>query len=519
GAVDLPRAAAWDGIRFDPRQEPAPPSLDPATGVIELPAATAVEWALELPADAWLAWDEVERHGSAELEVGVRREGGTERVERGESGGRARLTGESAGLVAFALRAPGGVGGVRVHGLRLHAPAAAEEAAPPRPAPPTPRPPNLIVYLVDTLRADHLGCYGYGRPTSPALDAFAGESVLFERARAQSSWTKPAVATVLTGLYPIAHGAEQRSQRLPASVETAAERLSAAGYETALFTTNANITAKFGFDQGWDEFHYLSRSRGRRTQHVSSAEIDEAVFDWLDRRDPERPFFLFVHTLDPHDPYQPEEPYRLRLAPDVDVAEACCGRSTQLVDLAPEAARERARQAGALYDAEIAQNDAAFGALLAELERRGLGDSSAVLFLSDHGEEFYDHGGWKHGWTLYEEMLRVPMVLRLPRRGSAGTRVAAPVEQIDVTPTLYNLAGVEVPSSLPGHSLLERLDGTPRPPAPAFAWLERPGLALAAAAEGGWKRIRFDGAWTPPLGRRPAELYDLSRDPRELDDL
>jgi len=516
--TDLPRAAAWDGIRFDARPAPEAPSLDPESGGIELPAGSAVEWALELPPGARLAWDDVERSGSARFELATHGTVDGDRVETPTRGGRLLLTGDDGALAGFTLRALGGVGRVRVTGLRIHAPAAREAAAPtPEPAPV--ERPNLVVYLVDTLRADHLGCYGYERPTSPELDAFARGAILYEQARAQSSWTRPAVATVLTGLYPIAHGAQQRSQRLPESVETVAERLGAAGYDTALFTTNANVTEKFGFAQGWRTFRYLARSRGgRRVQHLSSAEINESVFRWLDERDPERPFLLFVHTLDPHDPYRPAEPFRTRLAPDVDVEAACCGRSTTLVDLDPEAARERARQSAALYDGEIAQNDAAFGDLLAELERRGLAAGTAVLFLSDHGEEFAEHGGWKHGWTLYEEQLRVPMVLRLPGGAHAGTRVATPVEQIDVAPTLYALAGVETPAELPGESLLARLAGGGGART-SFAWLERPGLAFASAARGGWKRIRFNGDWTPPLGRPPARLFDLATDPGEQDDL
>ncbi len=525
GTSEIPRAAAWDGVHFGERGAPTAARIDVAAGTVELPAGTAVDWALELPGDAWLVWNRVEASGGARLEIGVEAESpGSARAERRARGGRARLTGAGGGLISFALRALGDSGELRVAGLRVHAAAPGAATPSPSPAPilpisPIPRP-NLLVYLIDTLRADHLGCYGYDRPTSPAIDAFARGAVLFEQGRAQSSWTKPAVASMLTGLYPIAHGAEQRSQRLPEEVETVAERLSAAGYETALFTTNANITAKFGFDQGWDEFHYLARSRGgRRFQHVSSAEINEAVFAWLERRDRSRPFFLFVHTLDPHDPYQPAEEFRRRLAPGVDVAAACCGRSTELIDLDREAARARARDAAALYDAEIAQNDAAFGALVAELARRGLARATAVLLTADHGEEFYDHGGWKHGWTLYEEVLAVPMVLRLPGGARAGTRSAAPADQIDIAPTLYELAGVETPAALPGRSLLARFGAAGERARSSFAWLERPGLVLAAATRDGWKRIRFDGAWAPPRGRAPTELYDLVRDPRELDDL
>ncbi len=280
-----------------------------------------------------------------------------------------------------------------------------------------------MIYLIDTLRADHLGCYGYARPTSPRIDRLAAEGVRAptraRRARGPSpAWRacSPASTRASTAPSCAPSGSRRRSSSL-------SERLAAAGYETALFTTNTNVTARFGFDQGFEEFHYLSRGLGRgKREHYSSSEINREVFAWLERRDRSRPFFLFVHTLDPHDPYRPAEEFRRALAPEVDVESACCARSNVLEALSPEAARLRARDAAALYDAEIAENDAAFGELVDELERRGLAETTAVLLTSDHGEEFYEHGGWKHGFTLYEEQLRVPFVLRLPGRAHAGAR-------------------------------------------------------------------------------------------------
>ena len=320
--------------------------------------------------------------------------------------------------------------------------ACARDRAPEAPA----APPDLVVYLIDTLRADHLGCYGYPRPTSPRIDAFARQAVRVREARAQSSWTKPAVATLLTGLYPVSHGAQRRSQGLDASVVTLAERLSTRGYETAYFGTNPTVTAKFGFEQGFSEFHYLSQPRGRRRGHVDASEIHREVVAWLDRRDRAKPFFLVVHTLDPHDPYRPREPYRARFAADVDVETACCIRPHELAALDAEGARARARAMIDLYDGEIAQNDAAFGELLDELERRDLYDRAAILLTSDHGEEFFDHGGWRHASTLYEEVLRVPFLFRLPGGAHGGGAIDGPVDQIDVAPTLLELAGIPAAS-------------------------------------------------------------------------
>ncbi|MGE0641384.1 MAG: sulfatase [Thermoanaerobaculia bacterium] len=387
------------------------------------------------------------------------------------------------------------------------------------PAVDLPAQPNLVLYLIDTLRADHLGCYGYAPPVSPRIDSFARESVLVREARAQSSWTKPAVATILTGLTPPGHGTERRSHRLPKRVETLAERLGSAGYVTAMFTTNPTVTERFGFDQGFDEFHYLSQPRGRRRGHVDSAEIHGSVVDWLDRRSDGRPFFLVVHTLDPHDPYRPREPFASRLAAGIDIESACCPKPAQLAGLTEAELVDRSRRSIALYDAEIAQNDESFGRLRDVIERRGLGPRTAILLTADHGEEFFEHGGWRHGHALYEELLRIPFVLRLPGGAAAGRVVDGPIDQIDFTPTLLDLAGIGPVDGLPGESWLPWLMGRGDPPAGAatsFAWLEHPAYSMAAAQAGEWKWIgRWNRGDDPPAP--PVEwLFDLARDPAEV---
>ena len=564
---ERPWAVAWDGLRLGPggeREEPrsiAQVQIDPAGGSLFLPAGAALETTLELPVGTRLAWESVVADKGTRLELTVEADGeaAIERRVTSKAAGSFELTGNArtAGLVRFALRAPGTSGGVRVGGLHLELPMASGDASVDGkpitvllPAAPAAAPsvtgaestlpelrPNLIIYLIDTLRADHLGCYGYARPTSPHIDRFAAESIRFENGRAQSSWTKPAVATVLTGLYPVAHGAELRSQRIHESVDTLAERLQAVGYETALFTTNANIVARFGFDQGWDSFQYLAHRRGRKHEHLDAAEMNTEIFAWLaarERRRPTKPLFLFVHTLDPHDPYRPREEFRDLLAPGVDVETECCLRTPQLAALPEVAARNHARAAMALYDAEIAQNDAAFGDFLDELERRGLARTSAVLLTADHGEEFFDHGGWKHGFTLYEEMLRIPFVLRLPASAAAAARgrtVATPVDQVDIAPTLLALAGAATAADLPGRDV-QQLVGPERTRTgaswPSFAWLQRPGAESTSTVAGGLKLLLFAGdrgtpGWTARLQEdRPAllqgaarELYDLARDPGE----
>ncbi len=409
-----------------------------------------------------------------------------------------------------------------------------ESAPSPESATPPPGPsaaarterPNLVLYVVDTLRADHLGCYGYSRPTSPRLDEFARQGFRFAEARAQSSWTKPAMGTILTGLHPVTHGAERRAQGIAPEVRTLAERLSETGYETAMFTTNPTVVEKFGFGRGFDRFEYVHQLQGRKRRSVDSAEMHRAAAAWLDgRAAPERPFFLVVHTLDPHDPYRPPEPYRSQFAPGVDVASACCARGGRLETLSAAEAAIRRRDSMALYDGEIARNDASFGRLVDDLRNRGLLDRSAVVFTSDHGEEFHEHGGWRHAESLFEEVLRVPLVLRLPGGAPAGTTIADPADQIDIAPTLLDLAGVSVPKELPGASLLPVIRGGAPPPRESLAWLRHPAFNVVAIRDGKWKWLRHEGALRAPTGGvggvgEPAEaLYDLEADPGERQNL
>ncbi len=528
-----PWAVGWDGLRFDRgKAKPAvSPRIDPVTGGAELPARTALEWALDLPGGSWLAWKGVERRRGAELEVAVRDRAGEHARRYGSGAGELRLTRDGAprALTGVALRALGSEGSVRVVGLTLHLPAAPRppSSAPSAPAsahqssPGAPSRPSIVIYLIDTLRADRLGCYGYARPTSPAIDRFAAESVRWSEARAQASWTRPAVATVLTGLYPITHGAERSADRLPKRVEMISEMFQKAGYETAMVTSNGNVAPLFGFDQGWDVFRYLRERPKTPEIHVQSDEVNRTVFEWLARRETDRPFLLFVHTTDPHDPYTPRPRYRKLLAADVTDPAVGLRDDMHAVEHMPLALQPAHRhELSELYDAEIAGNDASFGRLVERLGHLGLADDTAILLIADHGEEFFEHGGWTHGRTLYEEMLRIPMVLRLPHRRFAGTVLPGPAQQIDVVPTLLHLAGLPVPADLPGRNLLVDLEPGQGGPLeePSFAWLHRNVLALSSVKRSGWKLIHNE-AWRGPLGRPPYELYSLASDPGEQHDL
>ena len=375
---------------------------------------------------------------------------------------------------------------------------------------------NVLIYLVDSLRADHLGCYGYERPTSPELDRFAAEdAVRFDRVVAQASWTRAAVASLLTGLYPHAHGAVGREDRLVAETPYLSEILNEAGWATAGFVTNGNVSAPFGFDRGWDTFRHFSESNDVPEHHVLSDALNEHVFDWLDAHDPARPFFLYVHTSDPHYPYRPPEPWLDRFASEVE--DPSIGDLDAVVRLirGKLPVEDRVRQDLIdLYDGEIAFNDHHFGRLLDRLRADGLYDRTLIVFLGDHGEEFLDHDGWGHGATLYEEQLRVPLVIKLPNGERGGVVVDEPVRQIDVLATLLDVLGRPIPSEVQGTSRLAAMRGVAPVgrATPSFAELHLDGEDADVIVDGRFKLI-LDGAGDH------AELYDVIADPGERHDL
>ena len=375
----------------------------------------------------------------------------------------------------------------------LRAPAPGES---PRRDAPRARPgarPNVILYVVDTLRADHLGIYGYSRATSPVIDRWAAEAVVFERAYAPSSWTRPSMVSLFSGLDPIRHGVEDRLDVIPADVALLSERLAAGGYATYAAVTNPQVLPTWGFGRGFDAFVDLdSDTRGTRA---------DAVSDWAVERMGElagrAPFFLYLHLLDPHLPYAPPAPYD-ELFPRTPA-------------LAPDWSTGR-------YDGEIAFVDLEFGRILDALRRHGLEDDTLVILVADHGEELLDHGLIGHGANLFEEVVRVPLIVRFPDGAHAGRRLAAPVSLIDVAPTVLAVAGQQPLPGVEGRDLTALLDGD------AGDWTDRelflslhltgtPNHLVRGVLSGSKKYLRRS---------RPAAsetLFDLDRDPGETRDL
>jgi arylsulfatase A-like enzyme len=376
--------------------------------------------------------------------------------------------------------------------------------------------PNVILIVVDTLRSDAASAAA-GQPGGFAT--IQRDGVTFSRAFAQSSWTRPSVATILTAEYPSVHGATRKMDILPDGAETLAEVLKGQGYWTAAFTTNINVAPIFNFQQGFDEFHYLEPSfyfgatdsatklaayKGLRAarEKVSNAIwvenfyqdariVDEHVEAWLGSKPPE-PFFLFVHYMDPHDPYF-EIPYNGRGVARVSTPNP------------PAAARDELHQ---LYMAGVRYHDHYLGELFDRLKARGLYDRSAIAVTADHGEEFHEHGGWWHGTTLYEEALHVPLIIKRPQEPTPGHLRTDLARTLDIAPTLVGAVGATAPARFQG---IDLFTGTVNEPLLAEEDLE--GNRITSLRSGDWKLITANP--DNPRGLAPHELYDLGADPGE----
>jgi arylsulfatase A-like enzyme len=498
-----------------------------ATGVsvgadqtLSIPAGCVVDWYLDPPAGGSLMLAGILLEGSADLglEITLRRDRHAdvplESVRRGRGSVRLDLPQQKGplGLRFEAVTEGAADPGRRVSIDRPQVVAARTLAV--RSPPPTleapaeastgARRPNVIIYLVDALRADHLGCYGSDRLVSPRIDEFAAEATVFEDAVAQSSWTKAAVASIFTGVWPPAHGVHGPHDRLPEDLPTMPELLRDSGYRTAAVVANAYVGRSFGFDRGFEHFEFLKHTVG------DSSVIHSRLTGWLDQVPPAESFFLYVHTVDPHAPYAPPEEFRHRFADEVGSPEIG-GVSTvrALARGEQSASRQMTDDLRALYEAEIAFNDFNFGELVRELRQRGLFDDSLIIFVSDHGEAFGEHGAWTHGLDLHDEALRVPLVIRFPDGRHGGLRVPLTVQQADLLPTVLAAAGLTPPDGLDGDDLSAFVD---RPVDRAlFCYLDYWGRRGAATLFGRWKLIR-------PLSEDfgpGAQLYDRTSDPHE----
>ena len=375
-------------------------------------------------------------------------------------------------------------------------------------------PPRLLVLIsIDTLRPDHLGAYGYERATSPLLDAVAAVGVLFADVTTTSPWTLPAHASLLTGLYPNRHGVRSTGAVLPAEVATLAAELSAHSFRTAAIVNSVYLKREQGFDRGFDEYLYV---RELVSQREPSRLITDRAVQWLERHG-DGPAFLFLHYYDVHSDYASLPAYEASFArsyrgrADGTTRQLLRWRHGQETSVRPSDA-DHLRD---LYDAGIRQLDDELGRLFEFLAASGLADATLLAITSDHGEEFFEHGGVLHGLTQYRELVRVPWLLRGPGV-PAGRRIEEPVSLVDVVPTLMSALAVPAPAGLDGLDLTRLWNGDGRlPERTLFSGADhnkRPPDATASARRG-----RFCLHLDRPSGR--LALYDLARDPGEKTDV
>jgi arylsulfatase A-like enzyme/uncharacterized membrane protein YbhN (UPF0104 family) len=387
---------------------------------------------------------------------------------------------------------------------------------------------NVLFIVVDTLRADHLPMYGYETGSTPNLDRLAEDAIRFDQAFTNSSWTRPSFASILSGRLPSSHGVMSKSDALPDAVTTMPEALQAAGYTTAGYATNFNVAPYFNFHQGFDEYVYLEpefvlgaddasaklllmqfiRQRVEKmramqgevlpgTAYQDAETVNAALSSWIDQQ-AASPWFLFVGYMDPHDPYF-AHPYDgsgyARAAhqhPDPSEAPAL----------------------SALYDGEISYWDRELGKLLDALQTRGLYDELTIIVTSDHGEEFNEHGGFWHGTTLYDEQVRVPLLVKLPQSRRGGTVVRHWVQSIDLMPTVLKLVDAPVPEGVQGGDLFTGTDVV-------YAEESHEGNLLESVRElDGTDEFKLITANRDnPRGLAPIELYRVDLDPDEQENL
>jgi arylsulfatase A-like enzyme len=413
----------------------------------------------------------------------------------------------------------------------------------PRPVASSDDRPNIVLISIDTLRADHLGLYGYPRDTSPHLQEFARAAVTFERAYSNSPWTLPSHASIFTGLDPFAHGALSHESRLSEVHVTVAERLRDDGYTTGAFVgalPSDFIGARRGLDQGFGFYRHVPYparlALGFVPYHLNL--FYRQLFDrWLGRAGrqvdtalrwlaggPSEPFFLFLHFWDVHSrfgrhPYEAPKPYFDRFCPGaLDDYDGCRGdlcASYRLLEMVegdePLPRPDELEKIRCLYDGTVAYVDEQLARLFAGMDALGLGDRSVVVVTSDHGEGFIEHGSPLH-FTLHDEVLKVPLVIRLPG-GARGKRAQGNAELMDLAPTLLELAGVDADPLMQGESLVEVLRSWPAESDATVLAVDH--MTHSTSLHRGRLKYIHNPEQRNVVRPTASELYDLSRDAGE----
>ncbi len=383
----------------------------------------------------------------------------------------------------------------------------------------TDRATGVLLVVVDTLRADRLDCYGGALGLTPNIDAIAAEGVLFRNAYSHAPWTLPSFASLLSSTYPAQHKAGGRIggfNRLRPETETVGKSFQRAGFKTASVVNVDFAAATFGMDNGFDVVDAM-RNENNHVARIAAGTTDTALA-WLDRMKG-RPFFLLVHYFDPHLVYEPPAQFRERFARGEDRTgeKPLFGEAREILAFRQgmlELDRPMIERLEALHNGEVAYTDHEVGRLIRGLDERGLREKTVVAITADHGEEFFDHGGFEHGHTLYNELIHVPLLIRAPGSVPAGSEVVAVVRHIDLAPTLCALTGVDGAASFEGLDLSPLWDRhAPRQDRPVFAegYFWGPDRHYCRLA-GDYKTIIYEAS-------KQIEIYNIKTDPAERHNL
>ena len=347
---------------------------------------------------------------------------------------------------------------------------------------------NVLLFTLDTTRADHLGCYGYPNARTPNIDGLAADGVLFKNTTAQAPLTLPSHSSIFTGTYPFIHGVKDNGGfYLGPEKITLAELLQKKGWATSAFVGAFVLDSRWGLNQGFD--YYYDNFDFAKYKKISldsvqreGGEVTKAFFDWF-KTNGDRRFFSWIHFYDPHTPYEPPEPYK----------------------------SEHSGRPWGLYDGEIAYVDTLIGKVLESLREKGILDKTIIIIAADHGESLGEHGETSHAFFIYDATVSVPLILKLPGANVKAKVIEAQVENIDIMPTLLDLLGITVPNEVQGRSLVSLLSGS-RFETDKMAYSENyyPRYHYGWSELKSLRTVRYQYIQAP----RP-ELYDIVRDPME----
>lgn len=405
--------------------------------------------------------------------------------------------------------------------------------------------PNILIYTIDTARADHTSLYGYARDTTPFLKKLGASGIVFEDCQAQATWTKASIASLMTSLYAFTHGIIRDSDTIPPGARTLAEQMRSSGYVTASIVSTPFVGRATGLEKGFDyllEYPIVVREHSQQAERDTDSEaLNRVVFSWLDKHHSES-FLLYAHATDPHAPYNPPPPFEAKFAnpaQSISFQRSYTGmRSDRQNGGAVVVSQEIVKKAGVdpdrfihqaidRYDGEILHNDHSLELLVAKLKQLGILDNTVIVVISDHGEEFWEHGWTGHGQSVYQELTHSLLMMWNPTLFKTARRIKEPVQLIDVMPTILDVLHLKVPDLTQGQSLLPLMKDQAFKRrglivASRFAAPQAAGLVPENATD---SFAILDSQWkfiyrkTAKLGLKKVELYDRFADRAEQHDV